>query len=111
MLDRFKAFWQGKALAPFINLFIKLGISPDDVDVLHSDTAIAPLGMDTYGSRSLPVGGVAIAMACDKVIDKAAQIAAHQLEASTEDLEYRAGTFSVSETTVSRWSGTRSGVV
>ena len=49
----------------------KLGISPDDVDVLHSDTAIAPLGLDTYGSRSLPVGGVAIAMACDKVIDKA----------------------------------------
>ena len=49
----------------------KLGVSPDDVDVLHSDTAIAPLGLDTYGSRSLAVGGVAIAMACDKVIDKA----------------------------------------
>ncbi len=31
----------------------KMGISPDDVDVLHSDTAIAPLGLDTYGSRSL----------------------------------------------------------
>ena len=59
----------------------KLGVSPDDVDVLHSDTAIAPLGLDTYGSRSLPVGGVAIAMACDKVIDKAKKIAAHQLEA------------------------------
>jgi carbon-monoxide dehydrogenase large subunit len=43
----------------------KLGISPDDVDVLHSDTALAPLGLDTYGSRSLPVGGVAVAMACD----------------------------------------------
>ena len=73
----------------------KLGISPDDVDVLHSDTAIAPLGMDTYGSRSLPVGGVAIAMACDKVIDKAAQIAAHQLEASADDLEYAGGAFTV----------------
>ena len=73
----------------------KLGISPDDVDVLHSDTAIAPLGLDTYGSRSLPVGGVAIAMACDKVIDKAAQIAAHQLEASADDLEYAGGAFTV----------------
>ena len=69
----------------------KLGISPDDVDVLHSDTAIAPLGLDTYGSRSLPVGGVAIAMACDKVIDKAKQIAAHQLEANADDLEYAGG--------------------
>jgi len=73
----------------------KLGISPDDVDVLHSDTAIAPLGMDTYGSRSLPVGGVAIAMACDKVIDKAALIAAHRLEASADDLEYAGGAFTV----------------
>jgi carbon-monoxide dehydrogenase large subunit len=73
----------------------KLGIDPDDIDVLHSDTAIAPLGLDTYGSRSLPVGGVAIAMACDKVIDKAKQIAAHQLEASADDLEYAGGAFTV----------------
>jgi aerobic carbon-monoxide dehydrogenase large subunit len=73
----------------------KLGIDPADVDVLHSDTAIAPLGMDTYGSRSLPVGGVAISMACDKVIDKAKQIAAHQLEANVDDLEFSGGTFRV----------------
>jgi carbon-monoxide dehydrogenase large subunit len=73
----------------------KLGVSPADVDVLHSDTAIAPLGLDTYGSRSLPVGGVAIAMACDKVIDKARKIAAHQLEADEADLEFVGGTFSV----------------
>ncbi len=73
----------------------QLGISPDDVDVLHSDTAIAPLGMDTYGSRSLPVGGVAIAMACDRVVDKAKQIAAHQLEASADDLQYEGGAFTV----------------
>jgi carbon-monoxide dehydrogenase large subunit len=73
----------------------RLGISPDDVDVLHSDTAIAPLGLDTYGSRSLPVGGVAIAMACDKVIDKAKKIAAHQLEANEDDLEFSGGSFTV----------------
>jgi carbon-monoxide dehydrogenase large subunit len=73
----------------------KLGISPDDVDVLHSDTAISPLGLDTYGSRSLPVGGVAIALACDKVIDKAKAIAAHQLEASADDLEFANGSFTV----------------
>ncbi len=73
----------------------RLGIDPADIDVLHSDTAIAPLGMDTYGSRSLPVGGVAVAMACDKVIDKAKQIAAHQMEASPDDLEYSGGVFRV----------------
>jgi aerobic carbon-monoxide dehydrogenase large subunit len=76
----------------------KLGIDPADVDVLHSDTAIAPLGMDTYGSRSLPVGGVAVAMACDKVIEKAKQIAAHQMEADVADLEFVDGEFRVAGT-------------
>lgn len=74
----------------------RLGVSPDDIDVLHSDTAISPLGLDTYGSRSLPVGGVAIALACDKVIDKARRIAAHQLECAEEDLDFAEGSFSVS---------------
>ena len=73
----------------------KLGVDPDDVTVLHSDTAISPLGLDTYGSRSLAVGGVAIAMACDKVIDKAREIAAHQLEANPDDLDFADGTFAV----------------
>ncbi len=76
----------------------KLGVAPEDVDVLHSDTAISPLGLDTYGSRSLAVGGIAIAKAADKVIDKARRIAAHQLECAEEDLEFSAGTFSVKGT-------------
>ncbi|HLI42899.1 MAG TPA: xanthine dehydrogenase family protein molybdopterin-binding subunit [Acidimicrobiales bacterium] len=71
----------------------RLGVSPDDVEVLHSDTAIAPYGLDTYGSRSLPVGGVAVAIATDRVIDKARLIAAHQLEIAPEDLEFKEGTF------------------
>jgi aerobic carbon-monoxide dehydrogenase large subunit len=65
----------------------KLGVDPDSVEVLHSDTAVSPIGMDTYGSRSLPVGGVAVAMATDLVLDKARQIAAHQLECAEDDLE------------------------
>lgn len=73
----------------------RLGVDPADVEVLHSDTAISPLGMDTYGSRSLAVGGVAIAAACDKVIDKARLIAAHSMEASPDDMEFSAGAFSV----------------
>jgi aerobic carbon-monoxide dehydrogenase large subunit len=73
----------------------KLGISPDDIEVLHSDTAISPLGLDTYGSRSLPVGGVAVWKATDKVIAKAKTIAAHQLEAAEADLDFEAGVFKV----------------
>jgi carbon-monoxide dehydrogenase large subunit len=65
----------------------RLGIDPEAIEVLHSDTAISPHGLDTYGSRSLPVGGVAIAMATDKVIAKAKAIAAHQLECAEDDLE------------------------
>ncbi len=65
----------------------RLGIDPGDIEVLHSDTAVSPLGMDTYGSRSLPVGGVAVAMATDEVIAKARTIAAHQLECAEDDLE------------------------
>jgi carbon-monoxide dehydrogenase large subunit len=73
----------------------KFGINPDDVTVRHSDTAIAPYGMDTYGSRSLAVGGTAIWMAAEKVLDKARLIAAHHLEAAPEDLDYDSGTFNV----------------
>ncbi len=73
----------------------KLGISPEDIEVLHSDTTISPLGLDTYGSRSLAVGGTAIWLATDKVIAKAKAIAAHQLEAAEGDIEFANGTFSV----------------
>ena len=73
----------------------RLGVDPDDVEVLHSDTAIAPLGMDTYGSRSLSVGGTALWMATEKVVEKATGIAAHMLEANPEDLEFSDGVFSV----------------
>lgn len=73
----------------------RLGVSPEDVEVLHSDTAVAPYGLDTYGSRSLAVGGSAVAVACDRVVEKARKIAAHQLEAAEEDVELVAGTFQV----------------
>jgi carbon-monoxide dehydrogenase large subunit len=73
----------------------KLGMSPDDIEVLHSDTAISPHGMDTYGSRSLSVGGTAIALATDQVIAKARSLAAHQLEVADDDLEFTDGTFRV----------------
>ena len=73
----------------------QLGMSPDDIEILHSDTSIAPHGLDTYGSRSLAVGGTAVYMATEKVIAKARTIAAHQLEAAEEDLEFENGSFTV----------------
>ena len=76
----------------------RLGCAPDEVEVLHGDTAIVPLGMDTYGSRSLAVGGVALYHAADKVIEKARKIVAHQIEVSEDDLEYEAGSFHVKGT-------------
>jgi carbon-monoxide dehydrogenase large subunit len=72
-----------------------LGIPVDDIEVVHGDTELAPLGMDTYGSRSLAVGGVAVHRAAQKIVEKARKIAAHELEVSEDDLDYEAGSFSV----------------
>ena len=69
----------------------KLGIPFEDIRVLHGDTQVSHKGMDTYGSRSLTVGGIALAGACDKVIAKAKKLAAHVMEASENDIEFTAG--------------------
>jgi carbon-monoxide dehydrogenase large subunit len=73
----------------------QLGVPFEDIEVLHGDTQISPKGLDTYGSRSLAVGGIAVVKAAEKVVQKARRIAAHMLEASEEDLEFSGGTFSV----------------
>ncbi|WNM33045.1 molybdopterin cofactor-binding domain-containing protein [Streptomyces sp. Li-HN-5-11] len=72
-----------------------LGVPFEDVEVVHGDTLAAPQGMDTYGSRSLAVGGAAVHRAALKVVDKARKVAAHLLEASEDDLEFKGGVFSV----------------
>ena len=76
----------------------RLGVPFEDVEVLHGDTQTAPKGLDTYGSRSLVVGGEALVKAADKVIEKAKPVAAHLLEASADDIEFSAGRFSVKGT-------------
>jgi carbon-monoxide dehydrogenase large subunit len=76
----------------------RLGVGVEDVEVQHGDTAVSALGMDTYGSRSLAVGGVALWHAADKVIAKARRIAAHQLEVADEDLVEAGGRFTVQGT-------------
>ncbi|MBW0117118.1 xanthine dehydrogenase family protein molybdopterin-binding subunit [Pseudonocardia abyssalis] len=76
----------------------QLGVPFEDVEILHGDTQISPKGLDTYGSRSLVVGGIAIVKAAEKVVAKAKKIAAHLLEASEDDIEFSAGTFTVKGT-------------
>jgi aerobic carbon-monoxide dehydrogenase large subunit len=73
----------------------RLGIDPSQVEVIHGDTQTGPFGLDTYGSRSLSVGGEAASRAANKVAAKAKEIVAHQLEAEPEDIELRDGRFSV----------------
>ena len=73
----------------------ELGVPFEDIRVLHGDTQVSPRGMDTYGSRSLVVGGTALVVACGKVREKARIIAAGMLEVSPEDLEWADGRWSV----------------
>ncbi|GAA4096472.1 xanthine dehydrogenase family protein molybdopterin-binding subunit [Nonomuraea soli] len=75
-----------------------LGVPYEDVSVLHGDTAISHKGMDTYGSRSLVVGGMAVLQACEKVKEKARRLAAHTLECSPDDIEFSQGAFKVKGT-------------
>ena len=72
-----------------------LGVTPDDVEVLHGDTSVSPLGMDTYGSRSASVGQAALFHAMEKIKEKARTLAAHELETSEEDIEFENGAFHV----------------
>ena len=72
-----------------------LGVPVEDIEVIHSDTGRSPYGMDTYGSRSLAVGGQAIKAASERLVEKARVIAAHQLECSASDLEFINGSFHV----------------
>jgi len=73
----------------------QLGVPFEDVEVIHGDTASSPRGLDSYGSRSLTVGGIALVKAAEKVVAKARRIAAHLLEANEDDLDFKDGSFSV----------------
>ena len=75
-----------------------LGVDFDNVDIVHGDTGKVPFGMGTYGSRSAAVGGVALMNALEKIKTKAKKIAAHLLEASEEDIEFKDGQLTVAGT-------------
>jgi carbon-monoxide dehydrogenase large subunit len=73
----------------------RLGIDPENVNVIHGDTDQGPWGWDTYGSRTLAVGGEAVARAAEKVQEKAKRICAALLEAAPEDIEVVDGKYQV----------------
>ncbi|MFD2739827.1 xanthine dehydrogenase family protein molybdopterin-binding subunit [Sulfitobacter aestuarii] len=75
-----------------------IGIDENMVEIVHGDTANTPMGMGTYGSRSIAVGGSAMVRATEKIIAKAKKIASHLLEASENDIELKDGAFSVAGT-------------
>ncbi|GAA6201693.1 xanthine dehydrogenase family protein molybdopterin-binding subunit [Aquicoccus sp. SU-CL01552] len=75
-----------------------IGIDESMVEIVHGDTANTPMGMGTYGSRSLAVGGSAMFRATEKIIAKAKKIAAHLMEAAEADIELKDGAFSVAGT-------------
>src|SRR6056297_1978314 len=75
-----------------------LGIDASLVEIRHGDTANTPMGMGTYGSRSIAVGGPAMVRATEKIIAKTKKIAAHLMEASEGDIELKDGQFTVAGT-------------
>ena len=81
------------------------GVPVDNVEIDHGDSANSAFGMGTYGSRSLAVGGSAIVKAADKVVEKGRKIAAHLLEASEADIEFKDGAYTVKGTDRSKAFG------
>ncbi|HAV09947.1 MAG TPA: carbon monoxide dehydrogenase [Rhodobacteraceae bacterium] len=75
-----------------------LGIDESMIEIVHGDTSKVPMGMGTYGSRSLAVGGSAMVRATEKILRKAKKIAAHLMEASDGDIEVKDGRFHVAGT-------------
>ena len=73
----------------------RVGVDPEIVEVIHGDTGTGPEGRNTYGSRSLAVGGEALARCANRIADKAKAVVAHNLEAAPEDIELTDGKFSV----------------
>ncbi|MEE9593323.1 MAG: molybdopterin cofactor-binding domain-containing protein [Thermoplasmata archaeon] len=73
----------------------ELGVPVEDVEIIHGDTDMTPMGMGTYGSRTQAVEGGSVALSARKVVAKAKKIAAHLLEARTEDMAFEEGKFFV----------------
>lgn len=76
----------------------KLGLDFERVRYVQGDTDLVPYGSGTFASRSMMMGGGAIASAADKIIEKGKRIAAHRMEAAVDDIEFADGQFTVAGT-------------
>jgi aerobic carbon-monoxide dehydrogenase large subunit len=86
---------QGHATTYAQIIATELGLPSEDIQVEEGDTDKAPYGAGTWGSRSTPVAGAAVARAARKIMDKARKIAAHLLEVGEGDLEWDVDRFKV----------------
>ncbi len=75
----------------------RLGVPMANIEVVHGDTERHQFGTGTFGSRSLAVGGQALMMSLDKVIEKAKQIAAHEMGVDARQVVFENGTFYVED--------------
>jgi carbon-monoxide dehydrogenase large subunit len=73
----------------------ELGVDLNAVSVIHGDTAIVQYGIGTFGSRATAVGGTAVLIAIQKLVEKATKIAAHLLQTDVSKVIFEAGRFSV----------------
>ena len=89
---------QGHATTFSQILSTRLGVPFERIDIVEGDTARVPQGTGTFGSRSIAVGGAALARAADKLIAKGKRIAAHLLEAAPADIAFCNGAFCVAGT-------------
>jgi len=73
----------------------RLGLSPDDVEVVQGDTDRVSWGSGTGGSRSVPVGGAALAESAKRIVEKGTELAAEMLEAAAVDVEFKDGAYAI----------------
>jgi aerobic carbon-monoxide dehydrogenase large subunit len=76
----------------------RLGIHPDRVAYIQGDTDKVAIGEGSGGSRSATLGGSAVMLATERVVDKARAIAAHLLEAAEADIDFADGIFAIAGT-------------
>ncbi|MDE0666124.1 MAG: molybdopterin-dependent oxidoreductase, partial [Acidimicrobiaceae bacterium] len=91
---------QGLATALSQLLADELGVEPRHVSVVHGDTDTTPYGWGTFASRSMVIAGGAAKLAAERLAAQLREIAAHQLEASPEDIRLEDGSAVVAGTSV-----------
>jgi carbon-monoxide dehydrogenase large subunit len=89
---------QGHATIQTQMLVDRLGVDPERIKFIQGDTDAVAFGMGTGGSRSTTMSGGAIVMVSEKVIAKGRKLAAHLLEASESDIEFKDGRFAIAGT-------------